>query len=200
MTFDIREPLCTVGGAVLIYLECPTGICKIQVTGPPFGHETTEATTDISPIKFFPILQKEEEKRFPQIICSQQSRQHRAGFGSQLLINFFMPYVVIKKNPLVSLSMSFYRENGRQVLRKKILPTCSCCPHPSHRLHRQHEKKVLTLWHGWRGPALCHGSAKPLHPFKLPPLLLPLLWQKNVHLHCHISSGIYTFFFEMNTI
>jgi len=51
----------------------------------------------------------------------------------------------------------------------------------------------LTLWHACRGPAPCRGSPKPLHPLKLPPLLLPFLQQKNMHLHCHISSGIYMF-------
>jgi len=54
-----------VGGAVLLYFECPTDICKIQVTGLPFDHETTEAITDIPLPKFSVYLQKDEEKKFP---------------------------------------------------------------------------------------------------------------------------------------
>lgn len=42
--------------------------------------------------------------------------------------------------------MSFYRENGRQVLRKKgaTLPACSCCPRPPRLLHRQQQAESLT--------------------------------------------------------
>lgn len=63
----VRETLRTVGGAVLFYLEYPTGICEIQVTVLPFGPKTTAARTDFLPLKYFPYLQKEEEKSFPKV-------------------------------------------------------------------------------------------------------------------------------------
>lgn len=66
----VREPLHTVGGAVLLYLEYPTGISEIQVTGLPFGNETTAARTDFFPFKFFPYLQKEEEKSISKVSAS----------------------------------------------------------------------------------------------------------------------------------
>lgn len=83
----VREPLCTVGGAVLLYLEYPTSICEIQVTGLPFGHEITAARTDFLPLKYFPYLQKEEEKRFPNVSApSNQSNTELAFVHSYYLI------------------------------------------------------------------------------------------------------------------
>lgn len=83
----VREPLHTVGGVVLVYLEYPTGICEIQITGLPYGHKTTAARTDFLPLKFFPYFQKEEEKRFTKISApSNQGNTELAFVQSYYLI------------------------------------------------------------------------------------------------------------------